>query len=131
MVAVGDFGIREREQMVRLALQRGWIDRAERTALDHGVPDPVIVLSAVDAIDTFPFRFDRSPRDRALEQLQRKAGCKPFIVCVVSYAGLLRGNAADGWQKDMENMRRKGGTSVVCINRTGQFLVSIRPNSEK
>ncbi len=130
MVAVGDFGIREREQIVRLAIKHGWIHKAEQMGRDNGVPDPVVVLTAVDAISALPFRFNRSPRDRSLERVQRRAGCEPFIVGVVSYEALLRGNAAEAWKEDMENMRRKGGTSVVCINRTGQFLVAIHPDGK-
>lgn len=131
MVAVGDFGIREREQIVRLAIWHGWIFKAERMARDNGVADPVVVLTAVDALDAFPFRFNRSPRNRALEQLQRRAKCKRFTIGVVSYAALLQANAAEAWQEDMEDMRRKGGTSVVCINRTGQSLAAIYPNGDE
>ena len=127
MVAVGDFGVREREQMVRLAIRRGWIFKAERQARDEGVADPVVVLTAVDALDVLPFRFNSSPRDRGLERLQRKAGCRRFVVVIVAYADLVRSNGAEGWQEDMEDMRRKGGTSVVCINRAGQFLASVSP----
>lgn len=127
MVAAGDFGIREREQIVLLAIEHGWIFKAEQMSRDNGVPDPVVVLVTIDAIGIFPFRFNRSPRNRATEQLQREARCKRFAVCVVSYADLLRSNHAEGWQEDMEDMRRKGGTSVVCINRTGQFLAAVSP----
>lgn len=127
MVAVGDFGIREREQMVRLAIWHGWIFKAERQARRNGVADPVVVLTAIDALNMLRFRFDRSPRNRALERLQRRAGCQRFTIGVVSYAALLRANAAEAWQADMEDMRRKGGTSVVCITRTGQFLVAVSP----
>ncbi len=128
MVAIGDFGIREREQMVRLAIWHGWIFNAEKQARAVGVADPVVVLIAWDALDELPFKFDRSPRDRAAEQLQRKAGCKRFTIGASSYRALLQGNAAEGWREDMEEMRRKGGTSVVCITRTGQFLVAIHPD---
>lgn len=127
MVAVGDFGIRDREQMVRLAIWHGWIFKAEQMARDNGVADPVVMLTAIDALDVLRFRFNRSPRDRRLERLQSRAGCQRFTIGVVSYAALLRANAAQGWQADMEDMRRKGGTSVVCINRTGQFLVAVSP----
>jgi hypothetical protein len=127
MVAVGDFGIQDREQMVRLAIRHGWIFKAERMARDSGVSDPVVVLTAVDALDVLPFRFNRSPRQPRLERLQRKAGCKRFTIGVVSYAALLLGNGAEGWQADMEDMRRKGGTFVVCINQSGQFLCSVSP----
>jgi hypothetical protein len=127
MVAVGDFGIRERERMVRLAIWHGWVFNAEKQAREHGISDPVVVLIAGDALDVLPLKFDRSPRDRGMERLQRKAGCKRFTVGVVSYAALLRGNTAEGWHDDMEDMRRKGGTACVCINRTGQFLVAINP----
>lgn len=131
MVAVGDFGIREREQIVRLAIRHGWIFKAEQLARDNGVLDPVVVLTTIDALGILPFRFNRSPRDRGLERLQRQAGCKRFTIGVVSYADLLRGNAAEGWQDDMEDMRRKGGTSVVCINRTGQFLAAVNPEHHR
>ena len=127
MVAVGDFGVQEREQMVRLAIRHGWIFHAEGAARDNGVPDPVVVLAAVDVLDVLPFRFDRSPRQPRLERLQRKAGCKRFVVSVMAYADLVRSCGAEGWQEDMEDMRRKGGTFVVCINGTGQFLCSLSP----
>ena len=127
MVAISDFGIREREQMVRLAIWHGWIFKAVEQAQAGGMLDPVVVLVAGDALDAFPLKFDRSPRDRGMERLQRQAGCKRFSIGVASYAALLRCNAAEGWQDDMEDMRRKGGTSVVCINRTGQFLVAVSP----
>ena len=127
MVAVSDFGISEREQMVRLALKHGWIHGAERMARAKGCADPVVVLIASDAADILPFRFSSKPRDRKAELVQRKARCKRFITGVVSYAAMLGCNRADGWQEDMEAMRRKGGTPVVCINRTGQFLVAINP----
>jgi hypothetical protein len=131
MVAIGDFGIREREKMVRLAIWHGWIFKAERMARKRGVADPVVVLTAIDALDVLPFRFNRSPRDRALERLQRKAGCKRFTIGIVSYTSLLRANAAEGWQADMEQMRCKGGMPVVCISRTGQFLVSVSPADDE
>jgi hypothetical protein len=127
MVSTYDFGIREREQMVRLAIWQGWIFKANKQARDNGVADPVVVLVAIDALELVPFRFDCSPRQRRLERLQRNARCKRFTIGVVSYAALLRGNAADGWQDDMEDMRRKGGTAVVCINSTGQFLCAVHP----
>lgn len=127
MVAVGDFGIHECEQMVRLAIWHGWIFKAERQARRIGLPDPVIVLTAIDALDLLPFRFHRSPRDRRLERLQRRAGCQRFAIGIVSYDTLLTANAAEGWQADMADLRRKGGTSVVCINRTGQFLAAVSP----
>ena len=127
MVAAGDFGIREREQIVCLAIRHGWIVKAEQMARSRGVSDPVVVLTTVDALDLVPFLFNRSLRDRGLERLQRKARCKRFTMCIVSYAALLRSNAAESWQQDMENMRRKGGTAVVCINRTGQFLAAHKP----
>jgi hypothetical protein len=62
-----------------------------------------------------------------MERLQRKSGCKRFTVCTARYSDLLSANAAEGWQEDMEELRSKGGVSVVCINRTGQFLASITP----
>jgi hypothetical protein len=127
MVAVGDFGIREREQIVRLAISHGWIVKAEEMARSHGVSDPVVLLMTVDALEFVRFRCNRSPRDRGLERLQRKARCKPFTMSIVSYASLLRAYVGESWQQDMENMRRKGGTAVVCINRTGQFLVAVKP----
>jgi len=127
MVTAGEFGMREKEQMVRLAIRHGWIFKAERQARDMGVADPVVLLTPVDALDELSFRFDRPPRDRGLERLQRKAGCKRFAVGVVSYVLLLRGSGAEGWQEDMEDMRRRGGTLVVCINRTGALLCSINP----
>jgi hypothetical protein len=130
MVAVGDFGIREREGMVRLALQRGWIHAAERMARSHGCADPVVLLVARDALAALPLKLSSPGRDRTSEKIQRKSGCRPFITGSTSYAALLRCNAADGWQHDMEEMRRKGGTSVVCINQTGQFLVAINPVSD-
>ncbi len=126
MVAISDFGIREREQMVMLAIRYGWIFEANKHGLDHGVADPVVLLVAGDALDAFPLKFVRQP-DPGIERLQRKAGCKRFIVAVASYAKLLRCNAAEGWHDDMEEMRRKGGTSVVCITRTGQFLAAVQP----
>ena len=130
MVAVGDFGISEREGIVRLALERGWIHAAERQARVNGCSDPVVLLIARDALDAFPFRFDRTPRDRREESIQRRARCKPFVTATVSYAVLLRCNSAEGWEHDMEEMRRKGGTSVVCINRMGQFMVAITPMAD-
>ncbi len=127
MVAVGDFGIREREQMVRLAIRHGWIFKAEKEALKTGMVDPVVVLIAADATGVLPFRFDRPPRCPELACIQRKARCKRFIVATVPYSRLVLGNAAEGWAEDMEGMRRKGGTSVVCFTRTGQFLAAVNP----
>lgn len=131
MVAIGDFGIREREQMVRLAIWHGWIFNAEKQALASGVADPVVMLIARDALDVLPFKFDRSTRDRVAERLQRQAGCTRFTIAVASYRAILQGNAAEGWREDMEDMRRKGGTSVVCFTRTGQFLVAIHPEHQR
>lgn len=129
MVAIGDFGIREREQMVRLAIWYGWIEKAVETAKARGMTDPVVMLIAGDSLNAFPIVFDRSPRNRRMERLQREAGCKWFTVAVSSYAALLHANAAEGWRDDMEDMRRKGGTSVVCITRTGQFLAAVSPEN--
>jgi len=127
MVAVGDFGIQEREQMVLLALKHGWIHGAERMARNKGYSDPVVLLIATDALEAFPLKFSCAPRDRAKERIQRKAGCKRFTVGVVSYAALLGCNAAERWQEDMEELKQKGGTSVVAITRDGQFLAAVSP----
>ena len=96
----------------------------------HGCSDPVVLLVARDALAALPLKLSSPGRDRTAEKIQRKSGCRPFLTGTTSYASLLRANAADDWQHDMENMRRKGGTSVVCIDRTGQFLVAINPVSE-
>ena len=125
MVAVGDFGIAEREKIVMLALSRGWIQGAEQKARANGCPDPVVVLLATDALELLPFRFNVNPRHKVMERIQRSAGCKRFTVGVVRYASLLKGNAAENWEADMEEMRQKGGISVVCINRSGQFLAAV------
>jgi hypothetical protein len=126
MVAIGDFGISEREDMVRLALSRQWIDNAHRSAVAGGMSDPVVLLVAIDALDVLPFRWDRSPRDRLRERKQRAAGCKPFVVATVSYADLLASNGADGWADDMDDMRRAGGVAVVVINHNGQLFASFK-----
>jgi hypothetical protein len=127
MVAIGDFGIEDRKQMVQLAIRLGWVHDAIERAKQRGWKDPVVVLVAIDALDLLPFRFDRTPRSRHMERLQRASGCKRFTVCTARYSDLLSANAAEGWQEDMEELRGKGGVSVVCINRTGQFLASITP----
>ncbi len=130
MVSFGDCGIHEREQMVALAIRKGWIHGAKQRADASGIADPVIVLIAIDALDVLNFKFDSSPRNRRFEREQRTAGSKRFAIGVVPYAALLGANAADGWQADMEDLRQKGGTPVVCITRSGQFLVAVDPERE-
>ena len=125
MVAIGDFGIAEREKIVMLALSRGWIQAAEQKARANGCLNPVVVLVAIDALEAFPFRFQGSPRNRVMERIQRSAGCKRFFTGVVQYDELVKCNAAKNWETDMEEMRLKGGISVVCINRSGQFLAAV------
>ncbi len=125
MVAVGDFGIQEREKMVRVAIRHGWIDWAEQAARTFGVGDPVVVLIAIDALGVWNFKFNRPPRVPSMEAKQRKARCKRFTVAVVSYSDLLLANDADRWREDLQELCGKGGVSVVCINRTGQFLASV------
>ena len=128
MVAVGEFRMCEREQMVRLAIQRGLIVNAELQARELGVADPVILVTAVDALDKVSLGVaDPVIVLTAVDALD-KAGCQRFAVCVVSYLSLLRGSNAEGWQEDMEDLRRRGGTLVVCINQTGQLLCSIDPD---
>lgn len=126
MVAVSDFEISERERMIRCAMSHRWVEDAVQFAKARGVPDPVIVLISIDAINDWPFRLGGNPRDRKRERMQRRAGCRPFTVLVARYEDLLQANGADGWQEDMAQMRRKGGLSVVAINRQGQFLGSAR-----
>jgi hypothetical protein len=119
-----------REQMVLVALRNDWIHDAERVARSKGCTDPVVLLIAKDALDAFPLKFSSPPHDRVAEQIQRKAGCRKFIVGTVKYADLLGCNAAENWQKDVEEMKAKGGTSVVAITREGQFLASVSPVSK-
>jgi hypothetical protein len=119
----------DREQMVMVALRNDWIHDAERIARSKGCTDPVVLLIAKDAVDTLPLKFSSPPGDRAAERIQRKAGCRRFVVGTVSYADLLGCNTADRWQDDVVEMKAKGGTSVVAITCEGQFLASVLPAS--
>jgi hypothetical protein len=122
--------IRDRERMVMVALRHDWIHDAERVARSNGCIDPIVLLIAKDALDAFPLKFSSPPGDRAAEKIQRKQGCRRFVVGTVAYADLLVCNAAEKWQEDVAEMKAKGGTSVVAITREGQFLVSVSPVSQ-
>ena len=125
MVAISDFGIDEREKMLRFALEKGYIHQQIRGAELKGLKDTVVVIIAIDALEVLKFRFSENPRKPRIENACRKAGVKRFAIATCQFDDLRRANAADGWDSDMDSLKAKNGVHVVCFNRSGQFLVAI------
>jgi len=127
MVAIGDFGCAERERMVHVSIERGWVHGAYRQATAAGIGRPVVLVVPCNQLGALPLVGVSSLRPcRAMRLAQRRAGCRPFVVVTCDFEPLAQCNATPGWRDDLEAMMRKGGTPVVRFERSAQFLVAVK-----
>lgn len=133
MVAIGDFGReeRERERMVKVATQHGWIQKVARLANARGNTTPVVVLAttdcptdigvlgdivkkAVDGVHAMPAEMRR---------VQEAAGCHQFVVFTMPMDALCEMVDPDT-EDDLRGMAAHHEYAVLCMNADQTVLVS-------
>lgn len=131
MVAVGDFGCAERERMVALAVERGWVQQAAERCRARGEAECVVVLANAEAAQSggrlraFFGRvaelLERMPR--RMRAIQTAAGCSPFVAL-----GLPLSVLAAVWDADMADdlAAALNGSeyAVLCVNNGNMALVA-------
>ena len=131
MVAIVDMeaGRAERERMVTLAIERGWIQNLIANINARGIPDAVAVLATHDA--TPPGKLGELVRAavvrlgqyHALPREQRAAGLPPYVVVPVSLAllcSIVDANTAE----DLRTYAGRNRYAVLCMNGEREVLIS-------
>ena len=133
MVAIADFGReeRERERMVKVATQHGWIQKVAGWAVDRGNTTPVVVLAttdcptdigvlgdivkkAVDGVHAMPAKMRSIQAAEALQQ---------FVVFSLPLEGLCQ-MVDPGTEDDLRGMAAHHEYAVLCMNADQTVLVS-------
>lgn len=123
MVAVGDFGNAQRERMVTLATEHGWIQNVVGWAAEREHVRAVAVLATLDAkppgalgkIVSTVARWLKSPQTRRTRRIQRTAGLNPYMVFPVPLDALCQvvdNNLAD----DLREAAARNQYVVLCVN---------------
>jgi len=130
MVAIGDCGCSERERMVELAINNGWIQEVAGWAVERGNTEPVVVLATTDcAVPPGPLgQIVQKPIDgidampAKMRRTQKAAGCVPFVVFTLPLAVLCQvvdpGSADDLRGYAVEDY------VVLCMNADTTVLMS-------
>ncbi len=131
MVAVGDCGCSERERMVELAINNGWIQKVAGWAVERGNTEPVVVLAtedchiqpglvgqivqkAIDGIEAMPAKMRRT---------QEAAGCVPFVVFTLPLVALCH-MVDPGTEDDLRGYAAAEDYVVLCMNADTTVLIS-------
>jgi hypothetical protein len=131
MVAVGDFGCAERERMVELAIEHGWIQQVAGWAVERGVTQPVVVLATTDC-HTPPGPLGKIVEKAVaglarvadfLQQVQRAGGCTPYTMFSLPLEVLCQ-LVDPGTADDLREAAAANEYAVLCINAGTVVLIS-------
>jgi hypothetical protein len=131
MVAIADMeaGRAERERMVTLALERGWIQKVVATETAKGITDAVAVLATHDATpggafgDLVRSAVVRLGHYHTLPREQRAAGLHPYVVFPVPLA-LLCQLVDPAAANDLRDALARNEYAVLCMNADREVLIS-------
>jgi hypothetical protein len=135
MVALGDFGCAERERMVAVALEHGWIQHAGTWEAKNGCTKPVVVLAAAGstkpkgAFGTFVKKhwdwwINSDVRQIVhIRRVQKAAGLPPFVMFPMPLdvlCALVSGELAE----DLRTHVARDEYTVLCMNADRPVLVA-------
>lgn len=129
MVAVGDFGCAERERMVTLAIEHGWIQKVAEWAAGRGYPESVAVLATHDATcpgplgDIVKSAVAKLGHLRQTRRAQRAAGVRPYVVFSLPLS-LLQQLVDPGTACDLQEAASRNNYAVLCMDGTTNALIS-------
>jgi hypothetical protein len=130
MVDVGDYGCEERERMVELAIENGWIQKvAGWAAKRHNTPTVVVLATTDCPTDIGPLgaivakavgQIDRMPKQ--MRRIQEADGCTPFVVFSLPLQSLCQ--LVDPGTGDDLREAARSEFAVFCMNADSVVLIS-------
>lgn len=131
MVAIVDMeaGRAERERMVTLAVEQGWIQKVLAWAADRGHPYSVAVLATHDAKAPGPLGkiLKRAVAElghlRQTRRAQLAAGVRPYVVFSLPLAGLCQ-MVDEGTAEDLRTYAARDQYAALCLNADKEVLIS-------
>jgi hypothetical protein len=110
----------ERQQMVDIATEEGWIEMAVKTGKDAGVKDPVAFLVIKDRMSMLPPHLFSDAGKKIAEKfftVQRRIGSPEFVVLAIEFELLMK--IYQDKPVLQEELKRNPGPIALVVDSVG------------